>query len=639
MRSPIGSLLARVFKPRPTESIAEWARTNIELGTKESLEFPGPYDPDLSPHATILFEVALDPAYDEFICRKSSQSAFTLHCLILACYWVVHFARNIIYTIDSRDEVRRISNERLQPMLRRCGAASGKIPENDDKMSALTLSLKGLVIYLAGANSVGSLANKSVGLAICDEVDAYQNRAARTEAHPVHLVRDRLKRVTDGFFVEISKPDQWEDQITQDFLTGTRHQCNVPCPRCGEMQDLFFGHGMDYEDRRGGVTFDHCRDASGRWDTERVLRETHYTCTHCGGRIDEHEKPAMLRLREYRRTNFGQDNWKPKPRRFSCEVSDLYSTFPTASWGVIACEFIDAQGDQDKLDHFLRNRLGKPVRKQTVKVEEDHILAMIGAYSRGHCPVPPDLVLMGVDKQKSEYKWVKVAYRFATDECWIVDYGSCRKESELVEEADRPVIVDDWGETPEEERENPTVLLGLVDEGYKRYEVRNFCLQTATGETDHNGMPQLRFYPTRGLQRQSHTMPDIVEEKTKHSQSGQPITSYYFSNDAFLTMLYEHAISGRSKIIEQREDGLVPLAPLLHLMKNPDASFVSELTQEQRRKVIRANRWVEEWDPDPPGDNDFGDALKYCFIEIYVLKPFLRAVAEANEAAEIDDGA
>ncbi|MFK5920927.1 MAG: phage terminase large subunit family protein [Verrucomicrobiota bacterium] len=609
----VTSVFKRVLRARPTQPIHEWGEENIKLDTKESADFPGRYDSSLTPHTRILFDVASSGDWDEFVCRKSSQSGFTLACLILICYWVVNFSRNIFYCIDSRDEARKISTERLQPMLRNCAAADGKIAENDDGITNLTLSLKGLTIYLAGANSVGALANKSIGLAIADEVDAYRTVEHRTESHPVHLLRDRTKRVSDAFFVEISKPDQWESQLNQDYLKGSRHRCFVPCPHCDFYQTIDFKQ----------LKFEHCKDLVGGWDADRVLTETYYECANpaCKGKIEEKHKPEMMSRYEWRRTNYGQDRFKPKPRRFSCDISDLYSTFPKAAWGIIVSEWLDAQGDSDKLDHFRRNRLGEPVRKKTVEVRDSHMSDMEGTYEHGHCPVVPDLVTMGVDKQLDVYKWVKMAWRIKEDEAYIVDYGTCISERDLLLAADTPVIVDDWGDTPEDEQIDPVVLTGLIDEGFDTFVVRNFCLQTVIGEMP-DGTPMLRFYPARGAG--GTQVKDVVEAKERYSQAGHPVTAYQFSDDNFKTIVYEHCIAGRKKILEERAEGNVAKAPLIHMMRNPDPSFTAELCQEERKLVVRGNQYIQQW-AKPKGANDFGDGVKLNFVDWYVVKPYLLA--------------
>ena len=603
------------FRARFKGRIEEWAREQIVLTSKESAEFEGKYDPELNPLPTILFELAQSGEYDEVYVMKSSQSGFTLVCLILIVFWAVMFRRNIMYAIDSIGEVRRISNERLEPMIRHCAAAAPQISEDPDDMTTLTMSLKGQTIYMGGAGSVGALANKSIGLAIVDETDAYKMSDSRTESHPALLMLDRLKRVmTDCFYVALSKPDQFEHFINQNYLSGTRHKCFVPCPLCNGYQEIKWEN----------IRFDHCKDEHGGWDTERVAKETYLQCEQCGARIEEHHKPAMVKRREWRRTNFAQDKFKPKPRRASIHVSDLYSTFPKASWGVLANEWIEAMSDSDKIDNFRRSRLGQPVRRKTVEITESHLHAMIGVYQRGHCPIRPDIVTMGVDRQADVYKWSIWAWSLERNEGWLVDFGQTISESDLIKHANTPVIVDNWGETPEEHRINPGVLTGLVDEGHKTFTIRAFTLAT---EFELNGQRFQRFYCCKGA---ASTGAEMMTEQTFQTEDQRPVPVVVFKDAAIKTLLYEEAIEQRAQLIEKRSRGEPTAAPLMHFFAGVDPSYMIELAQEKRVRVIKNHNFEFVW-AEPKGPNDHGDAVKYNLLTFLKAKPMLFALKRLQE--------
>lgn len=605
------------LKPRYKGKVEDWARSEIQLTSKESAEFSGSYDPDLNPLPTILFEIATDEDHDEAYIMKSSQSGFTLACLILICFWVANHLRNILYAIDSLSEVRRISTERLQPMLEHCSAAAAQISEDPDDMTNLTLSLKGLTIYLGGAGSVGAQANKSIGLAIVDETDTYKMSETRTESHPALLIADRLKRVlTDSFYVALSKPDQWDSFINQNFLTGTRHKCHVPCPHCSEKAGKLDGFQEITWEK---VRFDHCKDEHGGWDTGRVSYETYMQCEVCEGRIEERHKPWMVKHRQWVRTNFGQDKHKPKPRRFSCHVSDLYSTFPKASWGVLANEWIEALSDSDKRDNFRRGRLGLPVRRKEVQLNESHLHALIGDYQHGHCPIKPDIVTIGSDRQDDVYKFQIWAWSVERNEGWLVTYGQTISESDLTTHANTPVIVDNWGDAPEKTRVNPFVLTGLIDEGHKTFTIRAFCLST---QFTIGGETFMRFYPTKGA---ASAGADLMKEEMFSTQDGRQVPCVVFKDSAIKTMLYEEAIEQREQLIQKRNRGEPTAAPLLHFPIGTDPSVMNEMCQERRIRIIKNHNFEMVW-AEPKGPNDHGDAMKYNLLAFIKAKPMLLAL-------------
>jgi phage terminase large subunit GpA-like protein len=623
VRQRVTSLFKSIFSARPLEKIAEWAKRNITLSTEESGDFPGRYDPDLNPLPTVLFDVYQSGEWDEAIIKKSSQSGVTLAVLILITWFCAFVKRNFMYVLDSRDEMKKVSQARLQPMLKSSKASGGYVKPEEDSFTNLFLQLKGFVGYLCGSRSVGALANKSVALAICDEVDAYVLDGSPSESAPHNLARDRLKKQSKGFLVLLSKPANEEDTITQEFLTGSRHKCFVPCPHCSEkegkpsgFQELVWERGKlpngepDY-----GVKFSHCKDMLGAYDLERVARETYYECVHCRGAIQEHHKPWMIQHRDWRRTNFGQDKHKPVPRKFSCEITDLYSTFPKTSWAALAQEWIDAQGSIDKIKRFKRGRLAQGWVEKKQDVKSTDVEKCVGEYEQGHCPVMPDVVIQCSDRQADVFKWVKMGFRKGiVDHGWIIDEGECGTFGDFLRAADKPVIIDHWEDIPEDERTDPTVLTGMVDEGYKTYQIREHCLSTKLEIEDEI---VLRFYPVKG--RGGIQVKDIVWEVEGTTQNGDNVPVFHISDDDFKSMLYEEAIAGRSHIQRSMRDEVPALAPLLHIFKNPDPLFIDEFCQEHRIMKIVRNKATMIW-AEPRGAQDKGDAAKYCLATWYRIR-------------------
>lgn len=615
----------RIFAPRPKESIAEWARKNIKISTKESADFPGDYDPDLNPLPTILFDAFQSGEYHRAVFKKSSQSGVTLAVLILICYFIRFHCRNFLYVIDSKDEMRRISKERLQPMLRSCGAVSDRITEDEDDFTNLTLSLRGCTGYLGGSNSMGVLANKSVGLAVNDETDTYKDKRA------VELTKERGKKQSSFFHVELSKPENWEDTINQDYLIGTRHRCFYPCPHCGTMQTVEWER----------IKFGHCKDMLGGWDHEAMKAGIFLECIseECRrstpGGITEGWKPQMIAGREWRPTNTGQDEFKPVPGVFSCEIDDLMSTFPKLSWVNLAREWIEAQGDEQKLKTFLQGHCAQAWKQKTIKVGDSDIYKMSGPYLRGHCPVAPWLVLMAVDRQKTGgmRKWVKCGF-LRDGTCYVVDWGIVLSDGDLLREADTPVIVDAWDEsTPADRRLNPVVFKMLYDEGFEQKEVRDFVVSTFQS-WNQDGSPNYRCYSCwgQGGIHSRHLRDIVVPEvgaKANAVHNGWPIYAYRFSDDNFKAELYNQRI-GRFLEIEaaKRENRPPPKLRRLWFPAQLDADFVAELCQE--RFVWSEKRQHFIWE-DPSAPNDFGDALKMNLVAWYLVAPF--AVIDGHRSA------
>lgn len=620
VRAVLLAVMMQVYRPRLQQNAWQWAESdrNIYLRpTTESQNYSGPYRSDLTPHTRILMEFATDqysenvemPAgssdtWDEIFIMKSSQSGFTLAALVVITYFAANRPCNIIYTIDSVPEARRISKTRLQPMLMDCPATAERIKEAGDDLQNLTFYLRGLTVYFMGSYSPGAMANKSAGLVIADELDNHDEQP-QGEANSIDLLRDRLKRVIGGKLIAFSKPKTDTDITNQEYLTGTRHKCFVPCPHCGHYQELVWEN----------VRYQHCKNDKGEWDLTRVLKETYYECEHadCRRAITEEQKPWMMERHRWRPTNHGQDDHKPVPRKLSVHISDLYSILHPTTWGYLASKRIAAENSISKKKAFITGNLGLPWTEKRSEVKEADIWQMCGQYQHGHCPRVPRVVLMASDVQADVKKWTKVGL-MANGDCYVISYGVCLSYDELLTVADEPVIIDDWGDTPEDDRVNPTVLFGLIDEGHDQKSVRDFCQRSDE-----------RFYPVKG--RGGIQVRDIVEEKTNFTHNDEPIVAYFFSDDDFKAELYLNRILKYKKVCLDRKLGRENPVPLLQFPYKSDPEFISELCQEKRVQKMKAGRLRWVWD-DPEAANDFGDALKMCLVAWYLVSQFFQQPEE-----------
>lgn len=615
LESWLQKLFAQAFRPRPKGSVMQWAVDNIRLSSEESSGAPGPYNPELEPWSTVLFDFILDPRYDECIVLKPSRCGYTLVCFIIICWWFVHYSTNAIFCIDNAKEVKKISKKRIIPLVKSVAALGDVVPDNDRQLTAETLFLKGRTLYMAGAQSIGQVTNKSASIVVADELDQFREFASG-EANSLEHLRDRIMDVPNAKGIFGGKPRNAEDILWSEYLTGTRHRMFVPCPHCGLKQTLDFKQ----------LKFDHCRDEDGSFVLDRVERETYYECVnpecrHEGphfGRIEESHKAWMLGRREWRQTNLGQDEDKPEPKKMSVQTSQMYSLRPKITWSAIALHFLKAQKKGGRaLAHFFRTRLAEPYReKQTViKGEMVRLLAKDSTYRHGQCPVVPVVILMAVDVQIDVKKWCKVAF-LSDGTAFIVDYGECLTYEDLYEVAEQPIEILDWGEVPEEERVRPMVRFMWIDEGdgdNSMKDVRDFCAR-----------PRSRMHPVEGGHwifpckgAGGHQIKGAVDEKMREVD-GYEFSAYHVSHNEFATELYLQRIAKHEeilaalKVMRQQPSKRLPLpAPALWLMKSPDEEFINELCAEKRqlKKVRGRLKWV--W-IDPTEPNDYGDTVKYC---------------------------
>lgn len=660
----LGGLFLRHAVLEVPEPIEPWVKQNVLLSKEESKQFPGFYNPDLSPVVTVLFDFMESPEWDEFIGVKSSQAGFTLACLAGLMHKIKFNPQDVIWAINNREEIIRIGQTRLQPMLRACRAIAHRIPEDPDKMQNMTLFLLGLTVYLMGSHSAGTAANKSAGWCVVDECDESPEELTGGESNIIDLLRDRLKRQDGAKMIAFSKPRNEDDVIWPEYLTGSRHKVFVPCPHCsGELPrrakegPRLFSKMPEVWPQgyqplvRAGLRYEHCK-VNGRWDFGQVLKDTWYECIYCKGRIEEGNKKWMMDHRLYIPTNTpegallddcrtiredldtGDDGHRqPIPRKLSYHVSDFYalSSMPKSTFGHLALEIVSATTESQR-KKFRRSREGLPVgvndRDNRRSVAD--IRALQGSFARGHCSRRPLLIIMGVDVQHYGRKWVKMAF-FEDDSCELVDFGIVSKGySGLILEAQKPVIVDHWGDTPEEERDNPVVDFGLIDEGdgQRTKSVLEFCIMRGAYR---------KFFPCKGRGgSQTQSMTDLVMRQKKFSHGGLSLPRYLFNADAFAEELYDDRIGQAAEIAKVLRDGLTPPVGQLRIYKNPDTDLCMELTTHRRwteedekqrgsqrkrsktgrrAKVLKVGDWFRDG-----GADDFGDSVTMCLAGWYKIR-------------------
>lgn len=616
--------LARLYSPRSSLNAWQWGEKWVKLDSRESIDFQGPWDSSLTPYVRFLMEFVTgqfgdsvefhpdtptDAAWDEFILMKSSQLGFTLALLIILAFWVAEIKQNALYAIDSLEEARKISKTRLQPMLEGCEPTRAALDECEDEQSNLTLFLLALTVYLLGSHGRGAFRNKSVGLAILDELDAYKIADADGDSHPIDNARARLKAVGNGKLITNSSPETEEHPTAQEEKTGTRHRYFVPCPHCEHLQELVFEQ----------LRFSHLKDLAGGYDLRRVEAETFYECELCHKPIEEGEKAAMLRPRSPSLpggARWRQTNPKPQPRKISAQISDLYSPFKKASWGRLAVEFIEAQGNPAKLANFNKNRLGKPSKLQTDARSPAHIDKLRGAYLRGTIPVEPCLVTVTSDVQGDVKKWVKCGFR-PSGEMWVIDWGATLAFEELSLVAGDRVPVGKvlaksdpqrW-HADRDEWHGLTVaaVVGACDEGYIAPEVRAFCQRTQLGAS------ACPFFPTKG---RGGIQVRLTVQESLTEALGAALRVYHYSDDDIKKLLYISRISRRVKPAPGLEPG-----PRIWFPAHVDPEFKAELCSEKLKVVREGGYSREKWEKEASIPNDWGDALKLQLVLWHVLSP------------------
>lgn len=594
-------MLARFFAEPSTETGSEWSELNVVLDAKMAPGNAGPYRFALTPHTRFVQDLG-DGVWHkpngeieivrQITIKKNSQGAWTEAVLNIIRRRVAVRPCNVLYVIDSITQARLISSVRLRPSLENCAATAQAMEEDaPDAEGTLLLNLRDMFIAFAGGGSIGAIANKPIELGVCDEADKIP-RITGGHGHVASEMKARFKSIEGSLFILLSAPNEAQDVTTQEYELGTCHKYFVPCPHCNHFQEMV-------QER---VKYDHCRRPNGTYDKKRVLREAYYECERVGasenpcpgGKIYDHDKPAMAARGEWRQTNPDAE-----PGHISFQSSDLFSLFPGASLGLIALDLIKMHAKPLEKRAIQRDRFGLEFRPAKAEIKSEDLLKLIGPYKRGTIPVESVYVGIGSDYQGEGPKWVKGAWARNGD-LYIVDWGDPLGLDDIAKAAAVPVV---------ETRTNRECFLigGLLDEGWRQKDVLKFCLRDAR-ENNYN---EFRFLSSKGRGNIQNAGALVVE--SARTVDGVPTIAYHFNDDKFKADLYV----GQIKEFDKIKTGRVKRARIW-FPEDVTPEFLNEMMGESLLPEVNAFGYtVLKWKK--VGPNHWGDGVKNLNVLWHVV--------------------
>jgi phage terminase large subunit GpA-like protein len=625
-RELIHGLADTVFRGSPTEPVWAWAERNVWLSEK-MVSQPKYYDSRLTPWTRAWQEVVADYETREAIFMKSSQSGVTEASLNIVRWMPEHRPGNVLYATTSRDEGRKVCKNRLLPTL-----TSAALSENPDEVTGNLIGCKNMDIVVSGSGASGPFLQAWYRVIILDELENHQQDQGTTT---YDRALSRMATVADGKLFAMSKPEISGGLIHWHYLRGSQEKWLVPCPRCGERIELVWDH----------VTFGEARDLVGAWDMRLLPQVTHYRCQACGGRIEEHEKTAMVRAGGWVATQPERRDRGPDGRAVPAEpgvrsfhISDLYSCWENVSWANLARIFLSSfvvSPSEERQMFFRTNHLGLPWEPQVGRVRDTEVYALVAgrveddgagnrikvgeayllSYRDGEMcaplPVMPDVLVVTADKQGDYLKYVVWCWS-VSGEAWHVDHGILKDEEDLLALQHRAYMRPDG--------EMGHIVGGLVDCGFRQQDVFRACLR-AQGNGWH-------LYPCKGFDGLAFRGKMIREREDMID--GSPVLIYDFWSHVFTSNFYLGKVSRREK-------------PRLWLPEDIGEDLVKEWSAEKLVLKTVGGRKVQKWEHEraKDGPNDYGDCAKMQLVAWQVLAPVLGAgetggdVPAEAEASEV----
>ena len=485
----LDKVFAEVFTPSPDVPLPIWASKNVFLDRRMTTR-PGYYNPGEYPWTWELQEVmrlrrlweaeAPDGAtvivapntagarvmrVHQVDVMKGTQTGCTESALNAVRFMARYDPQNIIFAIDNARQAGEVNVIRLQPTLRDLGARI--FTDNIDDASQFILKLRRMIVYFLGSYSEANFTQKMCEVGIADELEEHGSKTTIADLH------SRMKSSERRLLVAMSKPKYAGGPIAREHANGSQHVAEIACPQCGGFQQL----------EQDNMRFNHCKNALGRWDFQRVLRETYFECVHCQKPITEDSKRwfNQRERRRWRRTNFEG----AEPNHVSFHLSDFLSYDDSVAWGRLAIEYINSKGDREKRRTYRNHHEGLPYEERAVRTETNDLLLLRGDYPRGVLPWLPRALVLGADVGLNYVKWAVLALRITSEypsEAAVVDFGNELAPADLLR------VMGGREYLCAEDNQRYGITIGGVDEKYRKLEVQQVCMQSAR-----------RLWPTAGL--------------------------------------------------------------------------------------------------------------------------------------------
>ncbi|NCC16559.1 MAG: phage terminase large subunit family protein [Clostridia bacterium] len=440
------SILKRALRKPEKLTVSAWAEKYRVLD--ESSNFKGRWSNMITPYLIGIMDAFNDPYLQEINFVKPTQVGGTEALLNMLGYIIMQSPAPTMIVYPTDDLAKDTSRDRLQPSLLKTKEIAEKFRKNESK--ELALKFYGMNLYLRGAGSPSKLASKSIKYLFFDEIDKLGG-ASKKEASPYNLAKERTRTFTFSKKIfTTSTPTLKTNYVWMLHESADEQkQYFVQCPHCGNWITLVFkqikfpkGEKMSPSDR---------------------AKEAVYLCQECGGEISDKEKYQIIQQGEWRTVN---KTCSGRARSISFWLNALYSRFLT--WEEIALEFLNSEGDPERLQNFVNSWLAEPWENTNLRTSEDLVMECQTDYEEFEVPDWAKLLTGGIDVQKDSIYWsIRAWGDFMTSQ--NIAHGQARD----MEDAERIMGI------PYRKRngEGYLVSLTLIDSGDQTDRVYDFCVK------------------------------------------------------------------------------------------------------------------------------------------------------------------
>ena len=452
---------------------SEWAEKKRILPPGLS-PVPGPWKKDLTPYLIEMLDCfsPLSPVQEVAVMKGTQIGASVSLVENIIGYTIDHNPAPIMLVSSDEQLLDSTVELRIDRMIQESGLQHKIFSQSKSKISKKSGDTKkkkefpGGFLITASARSGSQLRSFSIKILLRDEIDA-----APREVGKEGSFLDVSKRRTDSFeaerkILDISTPLMKNtSNIFPLYEQGDQRKYFVPCPFCGEKQEILF-ENLKYEVNEGKTL---------------IYESVYYECIKCDGRIKNYHKYDMLNNGEWRPTAEAK-----RPGMRSYHISSLYSPVGFKSWETIVEDWILAQdakrnGDILPLKAFMNLTLAQPWEERGEAPRWEIIQATHrSSYTAGTVPEDVLFLTAGADVQGNRVEieivgWTKDFISYS------IDYKVCEGDHEDIENISSKI----WLQADEilskeylsKNGKIYSIRIAFIDQGYKSSVVRDFCRQ------------------------------------------------------------------------------------------------------------------------------------------------------------------
>lgn len=324
-----------------------------------------------------------------------------------------------------------------------------------------TIEYAGQRTFFTGSGSAAKLSSFPAKYLILDEVSKFQSRGTR-EAHPLLLVKERVKSFPSHKMLMASTPNVTEDPFYQEYLHSSQSHYWMPCPHCGEY--------IRFEFSTQNLSW----DKSGSFQS--VRQTAHYICEHCKGEIYDKDKIPMMQKGEWR----NREGWDEESGHLGFHLNSMYSPF--VSFGDVVIEFLKSSKSvikREAMKNFYNSWLAEPWEEHALSSTEADIRGLIKQDKlRGEVPADTDYLVLGMDCGVHKQHYVVSAVCF-DGRVQVIDWGVIPAYNSRYGYGPNKLL-DDLLYRKTGQEEPYQVDIGFIDAGYSTQSVYEECIMNRT---------------------------------------------------------------------------------------------------------------------------------------------------------------